>query len=66
MSEAAGLDQPKTNTLEYFLPGVTRWDGLPFHDFRRIWWVALCAALGSVSQDSYSCLSGQLLATTNS
>ena len=56
MSEAAGLDQPKTNTLEYFLPGVTRWDGLPFHDFRRIWWVALCAALGSVSQDSYSLL----------
>ena len=56
MSEAAGLDQPKTNTLEYFLPGVTRWDGLPFHDFRRIWWIALCAALGSVSQDSYSLL----------
>ena len=56
MSEAAGNDQPKTSTLEYSLPGVSKWDGLPFHDFRRIWWVALCAALGSISQDSYSLL----------
>ena len=56
MSEAAGQDQPRSNTLEYFLPGVTRWDGTPFHDFRLVWWVALCAALGSISQDSYSLL----------
>ena len=56
LGDAAGQDTPKTNTFEYFLPGVSRWDGLPFHDFRRIWWVALCAALGSVSQDSYSLL----------
>ena len=55
-SEAAGKDQPSTNTYEYVLPGVTRWDGTPFHDFRLIWWVALCAALGSISQDSYSLL----------
>ena len=56
VGDAAGKDHPSTNTLEYFLPGVFRWDGVPFHDFRRIWWVALCAALGSVSQDSYSLL----------
>ena len=53
---AAGSDQPATNPSDYFLPGMTRWDGIPFHDFRRIWWIALCAALGNVSQDSWSLL----------
>ena len=41
---------------EFFLPGVDKWDGLPFHNFRRIWWVALCAALGTISQDAWSLL----------
>ena len=53
---AAGSEQPKVNTLEYFLPGVTRWNGVPYTDFRRIWWIALCAALGSISQEGWTLL----------
>ena len=53
---AAGKDAPNMSFFEYFLPGVKHWNGIPFHDFRRIWWVALCAALGTISQDSYTLL----------
>ena len=53
---AAGRDTPAVNTAEYILPGVTRWDGIPFHDFRLVWWLALCAALGNISQDGWSLL----------
>ena len=41
---------------EFSLPGVGKWDGIPFHHFRSIWWVALCTALGAISIDSYSLL----------
>ena len=54
--EATGRETPKVNFMEYFLPGVTRWDAIPYHDFRRVWWVALCAALGNVNQEGYSLL----------
>jgi hypothetical protein len=53
---ATGTETPKVTLYEYFLPGVTRWDGIPYHDFRRIWWIALCAALGNVSQEGWSLL----------
>ena len=53
---AVGRDTPAINTAEYLLPGVTRWDGIPFHDFRLIWWVALGAALGNIAQDGWSLL----------
>ena len=53
---AAGSETPKVTMNEYFLPGVTRWDGIPYHDFRRIWWVALCAALGNINQEGWSLL----------
>ena len=39
-----------------FLPGMKRWNGVPFHDFIRVWWVALCIALGSISQDGNTLL----------
>jgi hypothetical protein len=39
-----------------FLPGMKKWDGIPFHDFLRVWWVALCVALGSISQDGVTLL----------
>ena len=31
-----------------FLPGMKRWNGQPFYDFARIWWVALVVALGTI------------------
>ena len=39
---------------ENFLPGVTKWDGIPFHTFRTIWWIALGVALGTISQDGWT------------
>ena len=53
---AVGTETPKVNFQDYFLPGVTRWDGIPYHDFRRVWWIALCAALGNISQEGWSLL----------
>ena len=41
---------------EFFLPGVTRWNGIPYLQFRRVWYVALTVALGTISQDSYTLL----------
>lgn len=56
LTQAAGKDDPKRSTMENFLPGVTRWDGIPYHDFRRIWFVALTVALGSIAQDGWTLL----------
>ena len=57
MTEAVPRPEtPKVSALEYFLPGVTRWDAIPYHDFRRVWWVALCAALGNINQEGWSLL----------
>ena len=53
---AAGRNEATMMFQEFFLPGVDKWDGLPFHNFRRVWWVALCAALGTISQDAWSLL----------
>ena len=53
---AAGTETPKFTLHEYFLPGVTRWDGIPYHDFRRVWWIALCAALGNINQEGWTLL----------
>ena len=50
LTEAAGKDDPKRSVGENFLPGVSRWDTLPFHDFRRILFVALYVALGTIAQ----------------
>ena len=33
-----------------FLPGVKRWNGIPFHDFTTFWFAALIVALGSIVQ----------------
>jgi len=32
-----------------FLPGMKRWNGQPFYDFARVWWVALVVALWNYS-----------------
>ena len=53
---AAGDEQPATNMNEYHLPGLTKWNGVPKHDFRTVWWIALCAALGNIAQDGWSWL----------
>ena len=58
MSGAVGLETPKINLHDYFLPGASRWDGMPYHDFRRVWWLALCAASGNISQDGWSLFFG--------
>ena len=39
-----------------FLPGMKRWNGQPFYDFARVWWVALVVALGTIVQDGNSLL----------
>ena len=39
-----------------FLPGMKRWDGIPFHDFTRIWLAALVVALGSIVQAGFTLL----------
>lgn len=56
VTSAVGSETPKMTLQDYFLPGVTRWDGIPYHDFRRVWWVALCAALGNINQEGWSLL----------
>ena len=52
----AGKDNPNIARDENILPGVTRWNGIPYNDFRRFWFAALMVALGAISQDSYSLL----------
>ena len=53
-----GVSAPDPNTRnDYdYLAGVPVWDGLPRHDFLRVWFVALGVALGSVVQDGYTLL----------
>ena len=55
-AQAVGRETPKMTFSDYFLPGVTRWDAMPYHDFRRVWWVALCSALGNINQEGWSLL----------
>ena len=40
-----------------FLLGMKRWNGQPFYDFARVWWVDLAVALGTIVQDGSSLLS---------
>ena len=56
ISLAAGRSDPAISTDEYLLPGVTRWDGIPYNEFRLVWWIALCAALGNIAQDGWTLL----------
>ena len=53
---AVGTTDPKVNENEYALPGVAMWNGIPHHNFRIIWWVTLCAALGNIAQYGWSLL----------
>ena len=39
-----------------FLPGMKRWNGQPFYDFLKVWFLALTVALGSLVQDGNSLL----------
>merc|ERR1711995_252268 len=36
------------------LPGMEKWNGIPFHDFALTWWIALGVALGSIAQDGWT------------
>ena len=38
------------------LPGMRRWNGIPFHEFATTWWIALGVALGSIAQDGWTLL----------
>ena len=38
------------------LPGMRRWNGIPFNEFSSTWWIALCTALGSIAQDGWTLL----------
>jgi hypothetical protein len=39
-----------------YLPGVKRWNGVPYHEFITVWWVALVVALGAIVQDGVTLL----------
>ena len=39
-----------------FLPGMSRWDGIPYYDFEKHWWAALLIALGAIIQSGYTLL----------
>ena len=39
-----------------FLPGMSRWDGIPYYDFEKHWWSALLIALGAIIQSGYTLL----------
>ena len=41
---------------EDVLPGVRKWNGKAFYDFRIIWWPSLLAALASIAQDGWTLL----------
>ena len=36
------------------LEGVSKWDGIPFNDFTRVWVRTLRVALGSIAQDGWT------------
>ena len=38
------------------LPGVEVWNGIPHHDFRRLWYASLIVALGTVFQEGWTLL----------
>ena len=50
------VGNPNEERYENILPGVSRWNGKPFYDFRLVWWPALVAALGSVAQEGWTLL----------
>ena len=50
------VGNPHEERFENILPGVSRWNGKPFYDFRLVWWPALVAALGSVAQEGLTLL----------
>ena len=37
-----------------FLPGMSKWDGIPYYEFKRHWWAALLISLGAVVQGGYT------------
>ena len=47
---------PNTQRDYDFLPGMKRWNGIPFIDFTRVWMLALCIALGTISMDGITLL----------
>ena len=47
---------PNTQRDYDFLPGMKRWNGIPFTDFTRIWLAALIIALGTISMDGITLL----------
>jgi hypothetical protein len=38
------------------LPGMKMWNGIPYAEFRRTWWVALMAGLGAIFQEGWTLL----------
>ena len=49
---------PNPNQVKDYdvLPGMRRWNGIPFHEFATTWWIALGVALGSIAQDGWTLL----------
>ena len=50
-AEAVNANLQKDYTV---LPGMKVWNGVPYHDFRRVWFAALIVALGSIFQEGWT------------
>ena len=51
---AESVGNPNLERFEDILPGVKKWNGKAFYDFRIIWWPSLIAALSTVAQDGWT------------
>ena len=45
---------PNLQTGYTILPGMEIWNGVPYHDFRRVWFATLIVALGSIFQEGWT------------
>ena len=45
---------PNLQTGYTTLPGMEIWNGVPYHDFRRVWFATLIVALGSIFQEGWT------------
>ena len=51
-----GVGNANFERYEDVLPGVKKWNGKAFYDFRLVWWPCLISALASIAQDGWTLL----------
>ena len=50
------VGNPNVERFEDVLPGVKKWNGKAFYDFRIVWWPTLITALASIAQEGWTLL----------